>query len=68
MNKVTLSIPAISCGHCVHTIKNELSELNGVSSVEVDLNDKKVTIQYSQPATLEEIRNLLKEINYPSQE
>ncbi len=30
MTTVTYSIPNISCGHCVHTIQSELSELSGV--------------------------------------
>jgi hypothetical protein len=34
MEKRTFSVPSISCGHCVRTIKNELSELEGVSAVE----------------------------------
>ena len=34
MEKHTFLIPSISCGHCVMTIKNELSELAGVKSVD----------------------------------
>ena len=30
MTTVTYSIPNISCMHCVHTIKTEVSELAGV--------------------------------------
>ena len=65
MNTITYTIPAISCMHCVHTIKSELAEMEGVGRVEVDLDTKKVEIEYSAPATPEKIEGLLTEINYP---
>jgi copper chaperone CopZ len=65
MTTVTYSIPNISCKHCVHTIKNEVGELPGVLSVEADEASKQVTISFEDPATEEEIKALLVEINYP---
>ncbi len=66
MEKQTLTIPNISCGHCVMTIKNELSELTGVSAVAGNPEDKSITIEWDSPATLSEIRNTLSEINFPA--
>ena len=66
MAKETLSIPNISCGHCVMSIKNELSELEGVTTVEGDPGNKSVTVEFDPPATLEQIKETLKEINYPA--
>ncbi|MGA7145039.1 MAG: heavy-metal-associated domain-containing protein [Desulfobacterales bacterium] len=66
MTKQTLSIPNISCGHCVMAIKNELSGLEGVATVEGDPGDKSVTVEFEAPATLEQIKETLKEINYPA--
>ena len=68
MEKKTLSIPNISCGHCVMSIKKELSEMEGVSKVEGDPGSKSVTLEWDAPATLEKIRDTLKEINYPAAE
>ncbi len=65
MNNITYTVPSISCMHCVHTIKSELSEMEGVGAVEVDMNTKSVAVEYSSPATPEKIEELLKEINYP---
>jgi len=65
MKTITYSVPAISCGHCVHTIQSELSELTGVTKVEAEMDSKKVTIQFDDPATEEKIKQLLAEINYP---
>ena len=67
MEKQILSIPNISCGHCVMSIKNELGELKGVISVDGDPDKKKVTIEWDDPATLDLIKATLKEINYPAE-
>jgi copper chaperone CopZ len=66
MTTVTYSIPNISCMHCVHTIKTEVSEMAGVKSVEADPNSKQATIVFDAPATEEGIKKLLAEINYPA--
>ena len=65
MSKETLSIPKISCGHCVMAIKNELSEMEGIKSVQGSPETKTVDVEWEAPATLEKIKETLKEINYP---
>jgi copper chaperone len=67
MTTVTYHIPAISCQHCVHTIKTELSDLQGVASVEGDVESKRVKVTYDAPASEESIKKLLAEINYPTE-
>jgi len=67
MDKQTLTIPNISCGHCVMSIKNELSEIQGVKKVEGNPEKKQITVEFDPPATLNSIRNTLKEINYPAE-
>jgi len=66
MTTVTYNIPNISCNHCVHTIKMEVSDLPGVQSVEADVASKTATITFDAPATEESIKALLAEINYPA--
>ena len=66
MEKQTLNIPNISCGHCTMTIKNELSELEGISGVEGNVDEKTVSVSWETPATLDKIKKRLKEINYPA--
>ena len=62
---ITYKIPNISCGHCVHTITSEVSDLEGVKSVVADFISKQATITYEPPATEEKIKSVLAEINYP---
>jgi copper chaperone len=65
MSKVTYTIPNISCNHCVHTIKMEIGEIEGVVAVEASADTKQATITYEAPATEEKIKRTLSEINYP---
>ncbi len=65
MKTVTYSVPNINCGHCVHTIQTELSELDGVKQVTANAQTKQVTVAFDAPASEESIQALLKEINYP---
>ena len=66
MASKTFNIPNISCGHCVMTIKRELGELDGVTSVDGDAEAKAVTVAWDAPATEGGIKALLAEINYPA--
>ena len=66
MEKKTFSIPNISCGHCVMSIKNELSELEGVKSVEGNPEAKSIDVEWDAPITEDKIIETLKEINYPA--
>jgi len=66
MEKV-FTVHNISCGHCINSIKNELSELDNVHKVDGNAEKKQITVEWSSPLTEEEIRNILKTINYPAE-
>jgi copper chaperone CopZ len=66
MTTVTYQVPAISCGHCVHTIQSELSEIPGVSRVKAASDTRQVLVEFAPPATDAIIRSRLTEINYPA--
>jgi copper ion binding protein len=66
MTTITYSIPNINCAHCVHTITTELGDLEGVKSVQGDVQAKQAVVTFDAPATEEKIKDLLKEINYPA--
>lgn len=67
MNTITVKANDISCGHCVHTIQSEVGELPGVQNVVANEQTKLVTITYDQPATEQQIKELLTEIGYPAE-
>jgi copper chaperone CopZ len=41
---MTYTVPKIHCDHCAASIKEEVSEVDGVEAVEVDVDTKVVTI------------------------
>ena len=43
-DKVTYAVPGVHCEHCVAAITEEVKKLDGVSSVDVDLVAKRVTV------------------------
>lgn len=59
-----VTVPAIHCGHCTMTIRNELGELDGVKSVAADTATKQVTVTFAPPASWEAIVALLREIGF----
>lgn len=63
--QVVLSVPEISCEHCVKTINTTLGELAGIASVATDIPTKSVRLAYD-PAeiSLEQIEETLDEIGY----
>ena len=44
MQTLTYSVPGISCAHCRTAITGEVTDVAGVSAVEVDLERKVVTV------------------------
>jgi len=65
MEKLILQVNGMSCGHCKNAITKAVSALPGVSSVDVDLDKKTVTVQHD-PAlvTLEKIKSEITELDY----
>jgi len=65
MTTVKYSVPNINCMHCVHTIQTEVADMQGVQSVKADAASKIVEVVFDAPASEEQIKSLLTEINYP---
>jgi len=60
-------VPNISCGHCVRSIQNELTEVAGMDSVTGDAEKNTITVSWSSPATEPGIRQILQSIHYPAE-
>lgn len=65
MTSKTFEVPNIHCMGCVQAIKNELRELDGVSTVEGDASKQTIEVAYDSPATWDAIVAALTEIEYP---
>ena len=44
MQTLSYSVPGMSCGHCRAAITGEVSNVAGVTAVDVDLDQKVVTV------------------------
>jgi len=44
MNKLTLNVPEMSCGHCVSAVSSAVKGVTGVGDVHVDLSSKRVEV------------------------
>lgn len=42
---ITYTVPGMSCGHCKMSVTEELTKIEGVESVDVDLDTKLVVVQ-----------------------
>ena len=45
MSEVSYRVPDMSCGHCKQAVSQELLAVEGVESVDVDLDTKLVVVQ-----------------------
>jgi copper ion binding protein len=44
MGQTTYTVAGMTCEHCVLSVREEVSELDGVSSVDVDLASGRLTV------------------------
>jgi len=62
--KHTYHIGGMSCGGCVTAVKNKLSTVNGVTSVQVDLAKKEAEVTSSAIITADALQDALKNTHY----
>jgi len=65
MKTVTLSIPGISCNHCIMTVKRETGFVQGAEFVTGDIEGKTATFQIQDDDTLASLIKTLAEAGYP---
>jgi Cu2+-exporting ATPase len=46
--RIELSVPAIHCGACIHTVEQGLSRLDGVMNARVNLSTRRVSIRFRE--------------------
>lgn len=57
-------VPDVSCEHCVNAITQELSKIDGVRTVDVDLETKQVTVQSDAEVSDAALRAGIEEAGY----
>ncbi|MEL1134685.1 cation transporter [Desulfitobacterium sp. THU1] len=62
--KKKVSIEGMSCGHCVNHTREALSELNGVTQVEVSLEGKYAIVEACEDVSDDTIKAAVEEVGY----
>ncbi|MBX7235791.1 MAG: heavy-metal-associated domain-containing protein [Caldilineales bacterium] len=62
--KKTLTIPTISCGHCLKTIERELKFVEGVEYIQGSIETRAVMVDYASEEALIKARAALQEAGY----
>lgn len=62
---IALNVEGMSCKHCEEAIKNELTKLNGVYEVIVDINAKRVAVEYDgERLTIDILKGVIEDAGY----
>ena len=64
MSTAEYTVTGMTCGHCVSSVSEEISELPGVEDVQVDLASGRVTVTGDAAQDTEAIRNAVESAGY----
>jgi copper chaperone CopZ len=64
MSESTYTVTGLTCGHCVASVTEEISEIDGVTGVVVDLPTGAVTVTSDRPVDDADVRAAVEEAGY----
>jgi copper ion binding protein len=64
MSTSTFTVTGMTCGHCVRSVTEEVSEIPGVLDVRVELDTGRLTVTSSAPLTESAVREAVQEAGY----
>jgi copper chaperone len=64
MSVTTYTVSGMTCGHCVDSVTEELTELDGVTGVSVVLDSGAVTVTSDRDLGQDEVRAAVTEAGY----
>jgi copper ion binding protein len=60
----TYTVTGMTCGHCVNSVTEELTRVEGISDVAVDLASGAVTVTSNGPVDEAKVREAIDEAGY----
>lgn len=63
-NVQTIEVKGMTCGHCVAAVREEISKLEGVEAVSVDLDSGRVEVNSGTPLQRSELVAAVDEAGY----
>lgn len=64
MTEHTFKVPDVSCEHCVNAIKSEMLKVDGVYTVDVNLDSKDVTVGHDAVVNTGAMRQAIQDAGY----
>jgi copper chaperone len=64
MSQTAYTVTGMTCSHCVASVTEEISEIDGVTDVAVDLPTGTVTVTSSKPLDDADVHAAVKEAGY----
>ena len=64
MSTVSYTVVGMTCGHCVNAVTEEVSQVPGVTSVDVDLATGGLTVTSGAPVDESAVRTAVEEAGY----
>jgi copper chaperone CopZ len=64
MSTSTFIVTGMTCGHCVRSVTEEVSEIPGVLEVQVDLDTGRLTVTSAAPLEESAVRGAVQEAGY----
>jgi uncharacterized membrane protein YraQ (UPF0718 family)/copper chaperone CopZ len=64
IDKIQLGVQGMTCMHCAGTVKKAVESVEGVSEVNVILNDNKVEFLLDDPKNIDQIKEKIKAVGY----
>ena len=58
------TVTGMTCGHCVASVSEEVSEISGVTDVQVDLATGAVSVTSEQPLSEADVKTAVEEAGY----
>jgi copper ion binding protein len=64
MSTATFTVTGMTCGHCVSAVTEEVSQVEGVTAVDVDLESGGLTVTSEAPVDEAAVRAAVEEAGY----
>ena len=64
MSTTTYTVTGMTCGHCVTSVTEEVSQVPGVTAVDVDLASGGLTVTSDSPVGEDAVRAAVEEAGY----
>ena len=64
MAESTFTVTGMTCGHCVASVTEEVSQISGVTDVAVDLETGAVKVTSEAPVAEADVRTAVEEAGY----